>query len=375
MRCVLGIDGGGSKVACLAADETGRLLGYGPGGPVNTNYVLRQEAVESLKRAINTALEEAGLHGEQIEALCISAPMAPDAVEEAIKQFGIRQVIRAAEGETPRWLARFWIDEHIGVTVDAGTGSIARGWSRDGREAGAGGWGATLGDEGSGYWISMKAMIAILQACDGRIEETMLTKPVFEHFGMSDMLDMMFQVSQGLVRTRDAEFGVAPDSGSECSDTGEASVGGVLFHKRTRSEPLRRYEVATLCPVVAKVAQQGDWKAIEILKEAGYELARLGVAIIKRLGMESDEFAVVPFGGVFRAGELVLRSFRETILAAAPRAKVIQPRFEPVVGAVLLALSEIGVVIDDQVIAVIEQSSTRFPACRVRQSSVRSVLT
>jgi N-acetylglucosamine kinase-like BadF-type ATPase len=365
MRYVLGIDGGGSKVACLAADETGRLLGYGRGEGVNTNYVLRHEAVGSLECAINTALEKAGLRGEQIEALCISAPMASDAVEEVMKECSIRQVTRAAEGETPRWAARFWIDRRIGVTVDAGTGSMARGWSRGGREAGAGGWGATLGDEGSGYWISMQAMIAILQAYDGRIGETMLTKPVFDHFGTSDVLDMVFQVSQGLVRTTEAELGVAPDSGLECSDTGGTSVGGVLFHKRTRNEPLTRYEVATLCPIVVEVAQQGDWKAIEILQEAGYELARLGVAIIKRLGMESDEFAVVPFGGVFRAGELVLCSFRETILAAAPRAKVVKPQFEPMVGAVLLALSEIGVIVDDQIIEAIEQSSANFPDCRV----------
>jgi hydroxymethylpyrimidine/phosphomethylpyrimidine kinase len=83
--------------------------------------------------------------------------------------------------------------------------------------------------------------------------------------------------------------------------------------------------------------------------------------------MESDEFAVVPFGGVFRAGQLVLRSFRETILAAAPHAKVVKPQFEPMVGAVLLALSKVGMVVDDQIIAAIEQSSTDFPVCRVYQ--------
>ena len=71
MRYVLGIDGGGSKTACLAADEMGKLLGYGRGGPVNTNYVLRQEAVDSLKCAINTALEEAGLRGDQIVQLML----------------------------------------------------------------------------------------------------------------------------------------------------------------------------------------------------------------------------------------------------------------------------------------------------------------
>lgn len=365
MRYVLGIDGGGSKTACLAADEKGKLIGFGIGGPVNTNYVLRQEAVESLKHSINSALEEAGLDGEQIEILCISAPMAPDAVEQVAKEFGIRQINRAAEGETSRWAARFWVDEHIGVTVDAGTGSMARGWSRDGREAGAGGWGATLGDEGSGYWISIKAMVAVIEAYDGRIDDTKLVKPVLEHFGMSDVIDMIFEVSQGLVRTTGADqVGIAPDSGSGCYDIGKASEGGVLLRKRTRNEPLTRYEVATLCPVVAKVAQQGDWKAIEILRAAGYELGRLGSAVIKRLGMEKDDFAVLPFGGVFRVGELVLHPFTETVVAVATRAKVICPQYEPMVGAVLLALSEIGVVLSDQVIETVEHSSVDFPACR-----------
>jgi N-acetylglucosamine kinase-like BadF-type ATPase len=361
VRYVLGIDGGGSKTACLAADETGQLLGYGHSGPVNTNYVLRQEAVASLKHAVGTALSSAALRGEQIEALCMSAPIAPDAVEEVVEEFGIRQVSRAAEGETPRWAARFWIDGHIGVTVDAGTGSIARGWTRDGREAGAGGWGATLGDEGSGYWISLQAMTAVLQAYDGRIKETMLADRILEHFGTSDALEMVLQVSQGLVRATDADqVGILPDSGS-----GEVSVGGVFFHKRVRNEPLTRYEVAALCPVVEEVARQGDWRAIEILKEAGYELGRLGVAIIKGLGMVNDEFAVVPFGGVFRARELVLGSFEETILAVAPDAVVVKPEFEPVVGAVLLALRELGVLIGGQVIRAIEQSSGNIPACRV----------
>ena len=364
MRYVLGIDGGGSKVVCLAADESGRLLGYGQGGPVNTNYVLRAEAMESLKCAISTALGQASLRGEQIETLCISAPTAPRAIEEVRHELAIRQVIRAAEGMTPRWAARFWIDAHVGVTVDAGTGSLARGWSRDGRVAAAGGWGATLGDEGSGHWISLQAMRAVLQAYDGRIGETMLTTVVLEHFGISDVLDMVFQVSRWLVRAANAsQVTVIPDSGATYPSADQRAVGGLYFRIHSRDGSLTRDAVATLCPIVVQMAQQGDWKAIEILGQAGYELGRLGVAVIRRLAMEDEEFVVVPFGGVFRAGRLVSRSFEETILATAPRAGVVSPRFEPMVGAVLLALSEIGVEIDDQVHQAIERSSAHFPAC------------
>ena len=364
MRYVLGVDGGGSKIACLAADERGRLLGYGFGGPVNTNYVPRHEALESLNRAIQAALAEARLQGEQIETLCISAPIEPGVVEEVMDSLRLRHVIRAAEGETPRWAARFWIDGRVGVTVDAGTGSLARGWAADGRESSAGGWGATLGDEGSGYWISLQAMIAVLQAHDGRIENTSLTSAVFEHFGMSDAVDMVFRATLGLVQEESAaQVGVVHDSGGSFGD-GEMATGGMRFRARTSHRSLTRCQVASLCPVVAQVAQRGDWKAGEILRGAGYELGRLGVAVVKRLGMEKDEFAVVPFGGVFGCGEPVFRSFRETVLTTAAHARVVRPQFEPMVGSVLLALNDIGVPIDDHILAPIERSSNQFPACR-----------
>ena len=367
MRYVLGVDGGGSKTACLVADETGRLLGYGGSGPVNTNYVVRREAVSSLEQAVDEALREAQLSGGRVEALCLSAPMAPDAVEEAAEHCGIRRIVRAAEGETPRWAARFWIEGHVGVTVDAGTGSMARGWSRDGREAGAGGWGATLGDEGSGYWIGLRAMIAILQAHDGRIAATGLTGRVLAHLGLSDVVDMVFRVSQGLAPGAGAgrPIRVAPDSGG-VTGRPEPSTGGMVFRAHSSERgPLTRAEVAGLCPVVARLAREGDWKAVEILGKAGVELGRLALAVVGRLGMQEDRFAVVPFGGVFRAGELVLRPCRETIRPVAPQAEVVGPRFEPVVGAVLLALDALGVAIDGRITAAIERSASLFPTCGV----------
>ena len=364
MRYVLGIDGGGSKIVCLASNESGELMGFGSGGPVNTNYVERHQVIESIQSAIGSCLKKAGLENQQIETLSISAPIAPDILEEGIRSFKLKHVLRVAEGETPRWAARFWTKERIGVTVDAGTGSLARGWTETGREAGAGAWGATLGDEGSGFWIGMQAMIAILQASDGRINPTLLTEPILKHFNFSGVVDMVIQVSHGLVRPQDNnELGVVPDSGQEHADTIDDAAGGIQYHKRTRNEPLTRYEVASLCPVVEKIALKGDKTAIEIFNKAGIEVGRLAVAVIKRLEMEDDRFAVVPFGGVFRAKDLILNSFQNTIQSTASNAQVVMPRYEPVVGGVLLALNQIGVEINKQIIKTLEKSSSNFPAC------------
>jgi N-acetylglucosamine kinase-like BadF-type ATPase len=134
-----------------------------------------------------------------------------------------------------------------------------------------------------------------------------------------------------------------------------------------RHEPLTRADVAGLCPVVVDVALQGDHTAIQILREAGVELGRLAVAVIRRLGMEQETFAIVPFGGVFKAGELIMKSFSETCLAAALNATIVPPRFEPVVGAVLIALNQIGVEIDQRIIQAVETTSRNFPALIIQK--------
>jgi N-acetylglucosamine kinase len=358
----MGLDGGGSKSICLVADRQGNLLGQGLGGAVNTNYVARQSAVNSIQHSIESALKYAGVREDEVECLCISAPVEPGAVAEAIRRSGIKKYIRAAEGETPRWAARFWIREHIGVTVDSGTGSLARGWSRDGRVANAGGWGATLGDEGSGYWISLQAIRAVLQAQDGRIRPTLLTQAVFAHFQVASPIDLVFRATQGLVGVEHPnQIRVVPDSGDEHVEVKEKYTGGYQFRESTCISVLTRTEIASFCPVVVQSAVQGDWMAIEILDLAGQELGKLATAVIRRLGMEQDVFAVVPFGGVFRAGKWVLDSFTNTIQSSAARTRVIQPRYEPVIGAVLLALNEVGQEINAAIIQAVDRTSLVFP--------------
>ena len=111
------------------------------------------------------------------------------------------------------------------------------------------------------------------------------------------------------------------------------------------------------------MAQQGDRVALQILKVAGTELGRLAAAVINRLGMQNEEFAIVPFGGVFKTGELILEPFREVCLRVAPKALIAYSKFEPEVGAVLIALNEIGVGIDEPILSVIERSSKNYPMC------------
>lgn len=58
--------------------------------------------------------------------------------------------------------------QNAGIALIAGTGSFA--WGRDckGVTARAGGCGTLLGDEGSGYWIGLEGLRAMVRGLDGR---------------------------------------------------------------------------------------------------------------------------------------------------------------------------------------------------------------
>src|SRR5439155_578112 len=75
------------------------------------------------------------------------------------------------------------LPEGEGVAVLAGTGSIALARSADGREARAGGYGALVGDEGSGFWLGRAAATAAVRAADGRGPPTGLVELVSQAFG------------------------------------------------------------------------------------------------------------------------------------------------------------------------------------------------
>jgi N-acetylglucosamine kinase-like BadF-type ATPase len=66
-----------------------------------------------------------------------------------------------------------------GIALISGTGSVAYGRDRDGREARAGGWGWLVGDDGSGAWLAREAAREVLLRSDsgeplGALGEAML---------------------------------------------------------------------------------------------------------------------------------------------------------------------------------------------------------
>jgi len=300
MRYAMALEGGGSKTACLIADQAARIVGHGVGGPTNLNFVSADVARQSVVDAVRSALDSCAHGPGRIEVVC-SGHGAPD-WEEAVRQivpFG--RGMGAGEDEVVR-VAN--LRSRYGVVVIAGTGSMARAVNRKGQSFGSGGWGTPLGDEGGAVDIAMKAIQAAIRAHDGRGRATALADEVVSYFGLNHL--------RGLV--------------SVFYQTGVA-----------------RHRIGALFYRVARSAREGDAVARSLLAYGGRELGLLAAAAIERAGMKGEAFDVVVSGGVVRAGgETVLAPMRRVVQKRAPRARVWRARLDPVCGALIIALREAG---------------------------------
>jgi N-acetylglucosamine kinase-like BadF-type ATPase len=302
----LGIDGGGTNCRAAIVGHDGKLLGEGQAEAANLIRVGLDKAVASVTKAVSQACDRAGIETAQITAACIglagvSQPGYHQQMLEALKkalpipeislETDARVALAGATNNSP------------GVVIIAGTGSIACGVNAHGQFARSGGWGPIMGDEGSGSYIGRRALEAVMMDWDHRGKPTSMREPVLKHFGVS----------------------TPPELTTVIYDSSAKEKGEV---------PAR---IAQLSRVAVKAAQEGDQVAQEILTAAAKELAKTTIAVIKQLRMEQDTFRVAYVGGVFEAGELILKPLREEIQKIAPNAELAPPMDSPVIGAVKMA--------------------------------------
>src|SRR6185312_4402707 len=171
-----------------------------------------------------------------------------------------------------------------GIVVSAGTGSVAVGRDRAGKQHRIGGYGWQMGDEGSGYAIGPASLGAVSRAIDGRSPNTAL--------------------SDRLVRaTRSADF-------------------DALVRWAAGASPA---EVAALAPHVLAVAAAGDPLAQGIADYAARELSQLAICLVPKMDV-NPPIPVAVTGGLLGADQ----PLRKTLLAKLAEESVFQPTDKPV---------------------------------------------
>lgn len=284
MTLFLGIDGGATRATALVTDAAGVELARVPGEPGLVRAENPEAAAPGLTHLARLALRQAGAGGAggqrspgaaaPAAALCCALagagrPAERRALENTLRKAGVARRVRVVTDAEAALEDAF--GGGPGLLLIAGTGSIAWGRAADGRTARAGGWGALLGDEGSGYALGLEALRAVARAHDGRGPDTQLLEPVLRAAGAAD-----------------------PES---------------LIHWAATAA---KAEIAALAPLVAAVAASPDAVAAGILDQAAHDLARHIAALHRRLGPWPAPAPVALAGGLLAPG----RPLRQPVLRA-----------------------------------------------------------
>ncbi len=301
----LGIDVGATKSHALVADEHGRAVGFGEGGP-GSHEVVEYDGLGAVLHAItDAALASAGIgkadiagagfgiagydwpgdtapHRQVIASLGLPAPYA--LVNDTI--------VGLVAGATEGW----------GVGVVSGTGSNCWGRDRQGREGRMTGGGGMFAEYAGGGDLVNRALQVVALAWGRRGPATRLTEAFLALTGATDALDLL----EGLYRGH--------------------------YNLTSRNAPL-----------IFQVATEGDAVAQEVIRWAGRELGSLAIGVIHQLGFEALDVEVVQIGSLYNGSPVMGETMLATIREVAPGARLVRLAAPPVVGGVLLGIEQAGV--------------------------------
>lgn len=306
---VVGVDGGTTKTIALVADERGRILGAFRGQGSNWSGPVVDAPMSTVEATVRGALKQAGLGTDEVAfaAFCLAGADWPEDHER-------RRAFLEARGIAAR--LGVWNDafgglragtyQSYGVVIAAGTAVNAAAIAPDGR-AWAFGYYA---DEGGAADMARRAMRAVLRADDGRGKPTTLTAAVLGRLGY-----------------------VTPEAMLRAWVADEIEWG----------------RINSLCPLVFAAAEAHDEVAVDLIVEEGLALAAYAVALIRRFAMQSLAFDVVLAGSLFKgSGSLLVDTIRRAVCQVAPYARLVRARFEPAVGALLLAYDALGLAVSQE---------------------------
>lgn len=304
-RYFLGVDGGQSSTTAIVGDETGRVIGYGRGGPCN--HVKgpggREKFIDAIGGCAGQALESAGLPRDTaFESGCLGFSGGP-----ADKEQLLSEILKIEKRTVTNDALIALSGAHAGgpgVITIAGTGSISLARNAQGRTVRAGGWGFIFGDEGGAFDVTRQALRAILRMDEGWGPPTALRTALLEA-------------------------------------TGASSANDLLHRFYTTDFP--RPRVAALARLVDEAAEAGDRVADGILDAAAQQLAAITAAARRQAFGVDEEASIAPVGGVFRSTRV--RERFKALVELAEHNQVVEPAYGPAAGALLDAYRAAGLTV------------------------------
>ena len=301
---VAGLDGGGTLTKVVVADLRGRIVLCFQVDSINhygTGMTKTQKVFKTIADRLLVAL--GCLPSVLFVGNSALSGRAEDAQVQELTQgvFGSSKVVFHSDvyvallGST---LGR------AGAVLVAGTGSMACGIDPSGHYHTLGGWGQTLGDEGSGYFIGLEGIKSAIRGYEGLMPPTALTERLMRYFGLCDLTELI---------------------------------------DRIYTPPAEKQVIAAFAVEVAEAALDGDQVATQLLKEAAVWLYRLALTMARRC--ETTQLGYV--GSVL--GQNTFIRSQLTLQLASHGITLVKPHFPPEIGAIIGAFQEKGLTITPQI--------------------------
>jgi len=310
---LLGVDGGTTKTIALVGRPDGTVVGAARGGGSNICHPNPETAILNLERAVSEALDSAGLEAADLALGVFSMSGADwpedfDFIRSEMEDRGFGQksvVVNDAVGGL-----RAGSPDGEGVTVICGTGTAIAARGPEGHIWHTSWWQEPDGAKQLGY----KTLRAVYRAELGIDPSTTLTERVLEFLNQRSVEDVLYAFTARLVR------------------------------------PPRN--VTALARLLLDEGQKGDATARRIIEDHGSSLGDYVLAAARRVGIEASPFALVLAGGVFRhPSPLLADSLLGRVRTTSPMVHAVNSRFEPAVGALLLALDSVGAPVGEPLLA------------------------
>ena len=298
----LGVDGGGTKTKYLLINQELRVICDVESGTTHIHQIGKEKLIEVLNENLELICEKGCINKNEIEYAFLGIPGYGESksdiedIEYSVKKVfdGINYVI--GNDSVVGWAAGTGCKE--GITIVAGTGSIAYGRNKKGNEARCGGWGPGIGDDASAYWIGLKILNEYTKQKDGRNEKTVLVDTLEKEYNIKDYFEIV----------------------------------DIAFNRLKFS----RTDIAKFSEIAYLAASAGCETCRNIFKEAAKELFFHIKVLKNELNLENG-FLVSYSGGVFKAGEFILNPLKEMLKNDKIECILIEPKLKPWHGAALLA--------------------------------------
>lgn len=288
MKYVIGVDGGGTKTEASAYDSTGKVIATaikGFANLLNNEEIALNNIISSIKE-ITEKLGTEELNGVYLGIAGSEVGENSKIISDTIKRELKIDCVVMNDAEIA---LKAMLKGKDGILTIAGTGSVAFGIN-DNISLRCGGWGNLLGDEGSGYKISIDAIKRMIYEEENSIEKSELTKKIMEYLEINSVEEVTKFVYSS---TKD--------------------------------------EIASLTPIVARLGESGDEIAAEILVDEGRELAKTVENVYRKLGFNKCSVALV--GGVIRKAKVLRNTFEDHLRENIVIEEIVDEEISPTMGA------------------------------------------